>query len=119
MEITSLDGPSCFLDILGDTPMNRVLDYLLGEIGYDFTLKEIAEQSRVGYATVKRIWSRVMKSRVVTPTRKIGKAVLYSYDISTQQGKALRTFYLDVLFKEAEKELKKSRVRLAPIPAKR
>ena len=119
MEITSLDGPSCFLNVLGDTPMNRILDYFLGEIGYDLTLKEIAKNSGVGYATVKRIWPRVMKSRVVTPTRKIGKAVLYAYDSSTQQGKALRNFYLEVLFKEAEEELTTSRVRLAPISTKR
>ena len=57
MEIKSLKGPSSFLDIVGNSPRNRILDFLMGEIGYDFTLKEIAEKSNVGYATIKRIWN--------------------------------------------------------------
>ncbi|MBS3106452.1 hypothetical protein J4419_02200 [Candidatus Woesearchaeota archaeon] len=118
MEITSLDGPSCFLDVLGDTPKNRVLDFLLGEMGYDFTLKEIAEKSGVGYASVRRMWPRIVASKVVKPTRRVGKAVFYEYDLSTKEGRALRNFYLEVLFKEAEKELKKQRLRLPPLSSK-
>ena len=58
MEITSLEGPSVFVEVAGDSPRNRVLDFLLGEIGYDFTLKEIAKKNEVRYATVKRMWMK-------------------------------------------------------------
>lgn len=104
METKSLDGPSKFLDVLGDSPRNRILDFLLGETNYDFTLKEIAQKSRVGYATIKRIWSHFIKAKLVKSTRRVGKAVFYTYNKESHSGKALRKFYLEILFKEAEKE---------------
>jgi len=105
MEIKSLDGPSRFLEILGDSPRNRILDFLLGEINYDFTLKEIAIKSNVGYATIKRIWINFVEADLVKPTRKIGKAVFYTYNKESNSGKALRKFYLEVIFNEVEKEV--------------
>ena len=112
MEITSLDGPSKFLEVLGPSPKNKILDFLLGEINYDFTLKEIALKSKVGYATIKRIWDGFVKSQLVKPTRKIGKAIFYTYNQESETGKALRKFYLEIIFKEVEKE-----VPLQEIPA--
>ena len=106
MEIKSLDGPSKFLEVLGDSPRNRILDFLLGEINYDFTLKEIAIKSKVGYATIKRIWKNFTKSNLVKPTRKIGKAIFYTYNKESNSGKALRKFYLEIIFKEVEEEIK-------------
>ena len=104
MEIKSLEGPSKFLEVLGDSPKNRILDFLLGEVNYDFTLKEIATKSNVGYATIKRIWKNFTKSNLVKPTRKIGKAVFYTYNKESDNGKILRKFYLEIIFKEVEKE---------------
>ena len=104
MEIKTLEGPSRFLDILGDSPRNRILDFLLGETDYDFTLKEIAVKSRVGYATIKRIWDKFIEADLVKPTRRVGKAVFYKYDKESMSGKALRSFYLEILFNEVEKE---------------
>jgi len=106
MEIKTLEGPSIFLQVMGDSPKNRILDFLLGEINYDFTLKEIAIKSKVGYATIKRIWSDFIKATLVKPTRRIGKAIFYTYNQDSEMGKALRRFYLDIIFKEIEKEAK-------------
>ncbi len=104
MEIKSLEGPSKFLDVVGDSPRNRILDFLLGEISYDFTLKEIAQKSNVGYATIKRIWHEFVKSHLVKETRRVGKAIFYTYNKDSHVGKAMRTFYLDVIINEVEKE---------------
>lgn len=109
MEIKTLEGPSRFLEIMGDSPRNRILDFLLGEINYDFTLKEIATKSRVGYATIKRIWHNFVKAKLVKPTRRVGKAVFYTYNKENSNGKALRKFYLEIIFSEAEKEAKISK----------
>jgi hypothetical protein len=105
MEIKSLEGPSTFLQVMGDSPKNRIIDFLLGEINYDFTLKEIAIKSKVGYATIKRIWSDFIKTTLVKPTRRIGKAVFYTYNQESEIGKSLRKFYLDIIFKAIEKEV--------------
>ncbi|MBI2671521.1 hypothetical protein HYX16_01165 [Candidatus Woesearchaeota archaeon] len=109
MEVKSLEGPSKFLEIIGNTPRNRILDFLLGELSYDFTLKEIAKKSNVGYATIKRIWINFVKSNLVKSTRKVGKAVFYTYNNESEVGKKLRKFYLEVIFNEVEKEIKISK----------
>ncbi len=104
MEITNLEGSSRFLEVIGDSPRNKILDFLLGELNYDFTLKEIAQKSRVGYATIKRIWKDFAKSGLVKETRRVGKAIFYTYNKDSHVGKAMRTFYLDVIMNEVEKE---------------
>jgi len=104
MEIKSLDGASKFLEVLGDSPRNRILDFLLGEINYDFTLKEIAIKSKVGYATIKRIWFNFVGAELVKETRRVGKAVFYTYNKDSKNGRALREFYLEIVFNEVEKE---------------
>jgi len=106
MKIKTLEGPSKFLKVIGNSPRNRILDFLLGETNHDFTLKEIAEKSRVGYATIKRIWKEFIKADLVKETRRIGKAILYTYNAKSKNGKAMRKFYLEILFKEVKKEIK-------------
>ncbi|MBS3156721.1 hypothetical protein J4442_00930 [Candidatus Woesearchaeota archaeon] len=104
-KILTLDGSSKFLEVLGDSPRNRILDFLLGEINYDFTLKEIANKSNVGYATIKRTWHYFIGAELVKKTRKVGKAVFYTYNTESREGKALRKFYLEIIFNEVEKEI--------------
>ena len=105
MEVKSLHGPSVFLEVMGDSPRNRILDFLLGEVGYDFTLKEIAKRSNVGYATIKRIWNHFVAAKLVKETRRIGKAVLYTYNIDSFNGKTLRKFYLNLLIEHVEEKV--------------
>lgn len=104
MEIKSLEGPSKFLEVIGDSPRNRILDFLLGEINYDFTLKEIAQKSKVGYATIKRIWKDFVKSSLVKETRRVGKAIFYTYNKDSHIGKAMRKFYLEIIMNEVDNE---------------
>jgi hypothetical protein len=105
MEIKNLNN-STFLGVMGDTPRNRILDFMISENGFDYTLKEIAEQSNVGYATIKRIWNQFVKNNLVRETRKIGKAVFYKYDDKSEIGKRIKEFYLNILFAAAEPEKK-------------
>ncbi len=97
MELKNLDK-STFLAIMGANPRNRILDFLISENGYDYTLKEIAENSKVGYATIKRIWKHFVSNDLVRETRRVGKAVFYKYDDKSELGKKIKKFYLDILF---------------------
>ena len=68
---------STLITFLGDTPVIRVLDFLLTERDLDFFLTEMAEQSGIGRTTLYRIWDILLRSAIVVPTRIIGKAKLY------------------------------------------
>lgn len=107
MELKKLDK-STFLGIMGDNPRNRILDFLISENGYDYTLKEIAENSKVGYATIKRIWKHFTVNNLVKETRRVGKAVFYKYDDKSELGKKIKKFYLDILFAALEPSERKA-----------
>lgn len=107
MELKNLDK-STFLEVMGDNPRNRILDFLISENGYDYTLKEIAENSKVGYATIKRIWKHFVSVGLVKETRRIGKAIFYKYNNETELGEKIKKFYLDILFATLEPSKRKS-----------
>ena len=73
-----MKNQSLFIEFLGDTPIIRVLDFLLTEKGLDFSLTDLAERSGIGRTTLYRIWNHLLKHKVVVPTRVIGKSKLYT-----------------------------------------
>ncbi|HLC64848.1 MAG TPA: hypothetical protein VJI46_01850 [Candidatus Nanoarchaeia archaeon] len=101
MELKNL-GKSSFLEIMGDNPRNRILDFLISENGFDYTLKEIAKESRVGYATIKRTWHHFVKNNVVRETRRVGKAAFYKYNDKSELGKKIKKFYIGILVDAVE-----------------
>ena len=54
-----------------------MLDFLIDQIGYDYSKTEIAEHSGIGWTTINRHWRTLEDWNLVTPTRKIGRATLY------------------------------------------
>ena len=68
---------SLFIDFMGDSPMVRVLDYLLTERDLDFSITDLANNSGIGRSTLYRIWDSLIENNVIIPTRVIGKAKLY------------------------------------------
>jgi len=68
---------SAFVRVFGDSPIVRVIDFLLTERGlYDYTLKDIAENSNVSFVTLQGIFPKLEKIGIVKMTRRIGKAKL-------------------------------------------
>ncbi len=72
----SSGSDSRFLEVLGASPENRVLDFLMRE-SVDRSLTEIARLSGVGYSTLQLFWPRLVRAKLVIQTRRIGKARLF------------------------------------------
>ena len=68
---------SLFIEFMGDSPIIRVLDYLLTERDLDFSISDLARNSKIGRATLYRILDSLIKNKIIIPTRTIGKAKLY------------------------------------------
>ena len=77
MEVTN-ETKSIFLEVMGDYPINRILDFLIVFNKFDYCKKDIAKKSHVSYATLKYIWSELEKNNLVQMTRQIGKAKMYT-----------------------------------------
>jgi len=63
--------------IFGETPVIKILDFLIDHRGYDCSKTEIAEHAGIGWTTINRHWGTLEDWNLVTPTRKIGRATLY------------------------------------------
>jgi len=84
-----MENKSLFIEFIGDSPTIRVLDYLLTERELDFSITDIAKNSRIGRATLYRIWDRLIKNKIIIYTRNIGKARLFKLNTDNLKIKKL------------------------------
>lgn len=96
-----------FRETLGDSPIIRVLDFLLEGRGLDYSLSDIAENSNIGWTTLHRIWGKMLKSGLVVPTREIGRAKLFKLNEENPAVKKLIKFYDTLLYQHTERHLSK------------
>ena len=68
---------SLFTDFMGDSPLMKVIDYLLTERELDFSISDLARNAGISRATMYRILSSLIKNKIIVPTRAIGRAKLY------------------------------------------
>lgn len=68
---------STFLRIFGDSPLLRVMDFLVIHEEFDYSMTDIAKEAGIGYSTLKMFWPTLESSKIVAMTREVGKAKLY------------------------------------------
>jgi predicted transcriptional regulator len=68
---------SIFLEVFGDNPIMRVLDFLITYQLFDYPLTEIAKNSGVSYSTLQSFWNNLERNNIVVKTRRVGKSDLY------------------------------------------
>ena len=72
---------SVFLQEESDTPKNRIWSFLIVHSEYDYSMKDIARYSAVGYTTLKEIWKDFKEKKIVVQTRVVGKAKMYRLNL--------------------------------------
>jgi len=102
-----METKSLFIDFMGDSPMIRVLDYLLTERELDFSITDIADNSRIGRATLYRIWGNLIKNEIIAHTRDIGKAKLFKLNTKNSKIKKLIEIYDMLTMEELKARCKK------------
>ena len=68
---------SLFLKAEGDIPKNRIWNFLIVHSEYDYSMKDIARFSHVGYTSLKKLWKEFKLRGIVKETRCVGKAKMY------------------------------------------
>jgi len=69
---------SVLIQYLGNTPKLRVIDFLINNMPFDYSKKEIIEGSGISKTTFFKIWKDFIRYGVFKPGRKYGKAQLYT-----------------------------------------
>ena len=96
MFMKSMKIKSIFLSIFGDTPVLRVLVFLIIHEDFDYSMKDIAKFSGVGYSTLKLFWPKLEKEKIVKQTRTVGKAKMFKLNLSKPIVKTFKNFYWDI-----------------------
>lgn len=84
---------TAFTCIFNDRPVLRVLDFLVVNEDFDYSVTDIANLSGVGYSTLKIFWGNLEKRGIVANTRAVGKSKMYKLDLSSPIVKKFREFY--------------------------
>ena len=105
---------SIFREAMGDTPVIRVLDFLIEGQELDYSLTDIAENSNVGWTTLHRIWDNLLRIEMVVFTRKVGKAKLFRLNRKSLAVKRLVEVYNALLLQETEKYLSRKTKTTSP-----
>jgi len=107
MFLLSMEETSNFRQALGDSPVIRVLDFLIEGRGLDYSLTDIAQNAGIGWTTLHRIWDDLVRLHIVVPTREIGRAKLFKINEKNPAVRELIKLYDILLYQESEKHLKK------------
>ncbi len=101
-----MEDKTAFLEVFGDTPILRVLDFFVINEDFDYSMKDIARHSEIGYATLKLIWPKLIVHGIVKQTRKVGKAKMYQLNHDSKTVKIFKQLYWEVTKKEVHQFLK-------------
>lgn len=72
-----MENKSIFIEIFGENPIIKVLDFLITFQAFDYPLTEIAKNSGVSYSTLQTFWEKLVRNKIVIKTRRVGKSDLY------------------------------------------
>lgn len=83
---------SIFAELLGNSPVIRVLNHLLIFREFDYSLSDIARNSGVAWSTLNLIWPKLERLGVVVNTRLVGKAKMHKLNTNNANVKKLVAF---------------------------
>ncbi|MBR9682988.1 helix-turn-helix domain-containing protein [Candidatus Woesearchaeota archaeon] len=110
-----METQSLFIDFMGDSPIIRILDYLLTERDLDFSITDLAKNSQISRATLYRIWDQLIKNEILLSTRTIGKAKLFK--LNKENPKIKKLIEIDDLLILEELQKKSQKKITVKVPA--
>jgi len=63
--LSGMEKSSAFVRTFGDYPLIRIIDFLIYSRDFDYPITEIAKNSDVNFQTLKKLWPRLEKEKIV------------------------------------------------------
>lgn len=104
---------SLLLQLIGEMPLFRIIDFLVDNKGLDFTKKDITEGAEISRATLFNYWAELEKHGLVKATRKFGKTTLYTLNTGNELVKKILELESALIKESMEKFSKTAKRRLA------
>jgi len=104
-----MEEKSLLLQLTGDMPLFRIIDFLLDNKGLDFSKSDIVKGSGISRASLFHYWEELEKRGIVRVTRRFGKTKLFTLNSKSIITKRLldleRALIADSLENEAKKKV--------------
>ena len=102
---------SSFVLVFGETPVIKVLDFLLTFDSFDYSIGQIAKETETKWESVENAINFLISKGIIKKTRKLGKAQLYMLDKEKELAKLLKEidFRLSKFFIEHEMKKQSSK----------
>lgn len=104
---------SLLLQLTGELPLFRIIDFLVENKGLDFTKKDIIEGAGISKATLFNYWKEVEKAGIVTATRKFGKTILYTLNTKNPVVKKILELEAELIRRAMHAETKNKEIIIA------
>lgn len=69
---------SLLLQLTGEMPLFKIIDFLVDNKGMDYTKTDIAEGAGISRTSLFKYWGELEKHGIVKVTRRFGKTKLYT-----------------------------------------
>ena len=76
--MTETTEKSLLLNLTGDMPLFKIIDFLLDNKGMDFSKTDIAEGAEISRASLFNYWNELERHGIIKVTRSFGKTKLYT-----------------------------------------
>ncbi len=110
---------SILVEVMGDHPSIRILDFLIDNKNFDYSKTDVCEGAGVSPGSLYKLWHKFEESGIVEKTRQYGATKLYRLNKRTPLVKKLLEFDLELAKHYARLELKQGvpAGRTVPVPA--
>jgi len=108
----SKERSSIVLDLFGNHPKARILDFFIDNPYLDFSMAEAIKELRMSKRTFYKYFKELVDSNIVVQTRKIGRAKLYRINLEHPAVKLIYKLIAEIGMKDAEKALKEMQVKV-------
>jgi len=98
---------SLLLQLTGEMPLFKIIDFLIENKGIDFSKKDIAEGAEISRASLFNYWNELEMYGIVRVTRQFGKTKLYTLNSNNIITKRILDLEKALISKALEKEQKK------------
>ena len=81
-----------FVELLGESPVIKVLDFLLVARDFDYSKSEIAENAEISWNTLASIWPFLFGNEIIIKTRRVGKQDMFKLNMDNEKVRMLIKF---------------------------
>jgi len=95
---------SLLLQLTGELPLFKIIDFLVENKGMDFDKSDIAEGADISRASLFNYWNELEKHGIVKVTRQFGKTKLYTLNTKSVITKKILELERALISNALEKE---------------